>query len=338
MSDAAYVDDQDEPLADDAELLGDGLPPDEPPGEGDPEYGDLSIDDRARARGWKPLEEYRGDPKRWRTAEDFLRFGDEDNNSLRKEVHMLAARNHRQEGQLTRLQQDTDTLRVALDELKALGQRADKRGYERARAELMVQRQAAISNGEASQFEMIDAEVRRLDDDYRAPVAPPPAPSTPPAAAPPAIDPEIVTWAEDPSNVWFKADQQLNRAMISHMGVVETKWPAMAMRDKLLEAARRTRADFPERFEMPGQPPPRTPAPAPAPRQAPYAQPRGAAPRQPVRRSGFDVIEDPKDRAEARQQYERIRAADPGYTEEEHIAMILDPHADVLDLRQRFRK
>ena len=66
--------------------------------------------------------------------------------------------------------------------------------------------------------------------------------------------------------------------------------------------------------------------PAPAPRRGP---------RQPT---GWDAIEDPQDRADARAAFESIKRADPGMTETEYLEIYTNPHADELALRAQRKK
>ena len=50
-----------------------------------PEAGGNDVETQAREQGWAPLEEYKGDPKRWRSAEEFLEFGERVNPIIKKQ-------------------------------------------------------------------------------------------------------------------------------------------------------------------------------------------------------------------------------------------------------------
>lgn len=43
----------------------------------EPDGEELSIEERARAQGWVPKEEFKGDQARWRPAEEFVKRGEE---------------------------------------------------------------------------------------------------------------------------------------------------------------------------------------------------------------------------------------------------------------------
>lgn len=310
--------------------------------------GGVSIEAQARARGWKPLEEFNGPPSRWRTAEEFLRIGDSDNRILREEVRRLGTQNERLERQVGDLLNSAEEQREALSEMRELARRADERGYARALADLKAQRKEAVEEGNTALFDQLDEQVRELETERARPTAPTPAPTptpTPPPAPEPAptIAPEIVAFSE--ANPWFQTDQELNRVMLANFSAVQVRYPGWPLADLLEEAKQRTADEFPHKAATMGVELQETDegddnAPAPPPRPAPrrsgtVARPNGQGPGRRRAPSGWDTITDPAERAQAQAAFERIKKSDPDYTVAEYLAVYNDPHADAIELRRQ---
>ena len=66
-----------------------------------------------------------------------------------------------------------------------------------------------------------------------------------------------------------------------------------------------------------------------------FRSPSSASP-PPARQQAATInsIQDPKERADAREAFNRIKRQIPTYTEAEYMALYDDPHADVLAMQQ----
>ena len=310
------------PLPDDGEA--------EPPlaeDETDPVTG-LTRDD-AIAGGWRPLEDFQGEPRLWRDWPEFLRRGYEDPRILRERNATLMKKTTRLERQLGDTQAELATMKGQVGELLAITKQTQKSAYEQRRDALLAQRREAVENSDTSAFDRIEAELQR----EAAPVA---ATETPAAA--PRFHPAITEFVE--ANPWWTEDLDLQRAMNAHYDVIQRSRKDLDIDAQLALAKRRLMADFPDKFG--GAPVATTPRPRPAadprrPAAAGVARPTGGAalgrPRQPT--SGWDTIPDAAERAEAKAAFESQRRADPGLTEDEYLTIYHDPHADPLELRRQ---
>ena len=95
---------------------------------------------------------------------------------------------------------------------------------------------------------------------------------------------------------------------------------------------------YPERFGV--APAPRDPAPArPARRAAAVAAPTAGerAPAPGTRPTTINSIQDPAERAQAREAFNRMKRQMSDYTEAEYMALYDDPHGDVLTMQQKPR-
>ena len=91
----AHIDpalEDDLPLEDEDDLFDPNAPDDEEDGEDD-DPPEITLEQRARAMGWKPLAEYRGDPRRWTDAAEFIRKGEEELPVLRDQSRRIGRNN-----------------------------------------------------------------------------------------------------------------------------------------------------------------------------------------------------------------------------------------------------
>ena len=321
-----------------------------------PDEGEEEADweAQARAMGWHPLpadpqnptrDEYRGDPRRWVPAREFVETAQRELPVLRQNLKRLTDR-------VTDITADRDRLRTevaeqtnATREALELAKRADQRGYERARAELLEERREAVEAGDTAAFDSVQEKLDELERQQRT-AAPAPAPAAPreeppaepaPRDPPGQIQPEIKAFVE--AHPWFndKNRPYLQGAMIAFHAKVCRERTDLSVAAQLDEALAEMERAFPEILEDGAPPPPprqeppvRQPQPRPR-RPALNTQPPGAP-----RRAGgspFDRITDPDEKAQARKAFEVMKRADPGFTEDEYMALYDDPHLDVLTLR-----
>lgn len=102
----------------------------------------------AREHGWRPKEEFRGDPDQWRDAETFMKRADEVMPLLKKKTEALE---HKLKDMGRTIRQQTKLL-----------ESADKRAYERAVAELKAKRDEAAESGDMTTYRAADGELEKL--------------------------------------------------------------------------------------------------------------------------------------------------------------------------------
>ncbi len=300
----------------------------------------VSIEDRARAMGWKPQSEYRGDPRRWTDAATFIAHGEEELPILRDQNRRMSERLARNEGQMATMQKSLTEQAQAVKDAIALARRADEAGYQRALRELKAQEREAASTGDVETFDQVQEQIKALET-TRAAVEAPAAPVEDPPAAPPpqALAPEINAFIRENAD-WFNDATRpyLRDAMIAMHNAVIKEDSSVPVAEQLVLAKERMAAAYPEILgdgeEMP----------EPAPRPRPARRPASAlppSPPQPPRRPGaspFDTIADPAERDEAKRAYASIKRQDPDITPAEYMKMYDNPHIDALELRRQRKK
>jgi hypothetical protein len=115
--------------------------PDAPAAEAD----DAEDIARARRAGWRPKEEYKGDPKNWKDYADFNSVGDKIASKLTSKIESLASQNKKQEDLIRKL-------------VQAQGQ-VMQQAKEDALAALRAERRKSIEFGNVEEVEALDAKI-----------------------------------------------------------------------------------------------------------------------------------------------------------------------------------
>jgi hypothetical protein len=139
----------------------------------------------ARARGWKPKEEWDGDPDEWVSAKLFIKKGEEieDRQKLKKSIKALEAQN-KELGAIVRASLNAQT-------------------QEKAQA-LLNKRDNAIEMGDKAQVRQIETELGQIGQ------VPQPTPA------------EITDWVAKHSE-WWGVDPMATQAAVAYYGNLEAK-------------------------------------------------------------------------------------------------------------------
>ena len=195
-----------------------------------------SVEERARAMGWKPASELRVQPKNGvLTAEEFLTRGE-------TELPILRERNRMMESKLTEVTSKLDNATTMLSTMAERFRTVEQRAMDKARAELEKEREAAIASADVREVRRIESEMRDLEKTA-------PEPTTPRRAAE-VIDPDVAAWHAD-GNDWFTRDRDLaQEAQALHLSFQQTH-PHLTKRGNLDKVSETIRRLYPEKFENP---------------------------------------------------------------------------------------
>jgi hypothetical protein len=103
---------------------------------------------KAEKMGWTPKDQFKGDPAKWRPADEFVERGE-------NMVPILRATVKKQERQLAELQ-------ASMKEFAEYHNKAQQRANEQALATLRAERAEAIKNGDGAAFDKVDAQIDEL--------------------------------------------------------------------------------------------------------------------------------------------------------------------------------
>ncbi len=295
---------------------------------------ELTIEQRARLTGWKPPEEFKGDPRRHATAEEWVTRSESEIPVMKTDMKRLSQTVRRMERDHALLREENATLRAQHAEAIELARTAGQAAYARAVTDLKKQRDEAVSSGDVETFRQVDGDIAAMETE-RAKFTTPPV--VPPKPAP-EIWPETQDFLDD--NPWFRADPVLGKAMIAEHGAVITSRPALGRAEQYELAKKRVMEAFPDKFPAQAAPPPAANAdptgqpPAVRPRLRPVLDPQPG----PGGRRGpdpFTLITDATERAEARTQFDRQSRTNDKLDADEWVATYLDPGIDIISYKQR---
>ncbi len=141
----------------------------------------------ARKHGWRPKEEFKGDPAKWTDAETFVKRADEVMPFLEKQNKAL--------------KRELDDMKRTMRQAQEFYTKAEQRAYNQALADLEARHTEAVETGDVNAAKRVMADMRKLDDEF-----------TPPQiGAEPAFDEkqaraELAEWVEKTG--WYGPDEQ----------------------------------------------------------------------------------------------------------------------------------
>jgi cell division septum initiation protein DivIVA len=243
----------------------------------------------ARRLGWVPKDEFKGDPDKWRPAEEFLDRGKRILPILQRDNEKL----HKRVSEMETLVRETQE---AAKQLVEFNSKAEQRAYERARADLESRIEQAATNADPVAARAATRELAELEKQHK------PEPKT--EAKPQQLDPVIQSWIAEER--WFNTDRTLQAFAVETFGELERSSPGMAQSERLAETKKRVVSKFPEKFGM------EQPA---KPTAAAVATPagNGSAPRRNTKK-GYDDLPD-----DAKKACDRFVKMIPGYTRDQYV-------------------
>lgn len=184
------------------------------------------IEEKAIKMGWTPKDQFKGDPEKWRSADEFVERGE-------NMLPIVKAQVKRQEREIAELK---ETMR----QFGEYHTKTEQRAYERALNDLREQRAQAIKDGDGVEFDRVDTEIEKLRKQLEQ--------EKPAQVQDASKDPVYVEWRS--RNPWID-DPELESYAVSigeslrEAGVMEKGTEFLEMVGKKMKLA------FPERFKNP---------------------------------------------------------------------------------------
>jgi len=247
---------------------------------------------KARRLGWVSKEEFKGDPDKHRSAEEFLQRGE-------TILPILQRDNKKLHDTVSRFEKELKETKEAAAGVEDLIRKSAEREYKKQLRDLERKLDAAIETADVTQARQIRAEISELQTGEPAPKR-----ETKPVGEPdkPQVDPEIQSWIDQ--NDWFNKSVALRGYATEVYGDLEKQFPGKSRSELLAETKQRTVERFPEKF---GVNPKREGA-------AAVAAPGGVAgTKKPAGRTYDDLP------AEAKKACDKFVKNIPGYTKEKYV-------------------
>jgi len=215
-------------------VVADTAPVEREPAEQRQPAGD-DIETRARAQGWVSKDEFRGDPEKWRPADEFVRRGEE----------LLPIAIERARAAERRIQELEAQFQQKLSRVERVSEVALRRQREDLESRYAAALRDAAANGDVERYDQISQarhEVfRQFDDSVREQTE-----QRQPAPQDVAAAQKVQAWISQ--NPWFTIDGELNAvAQAHHMKLLREK-PGLSLDDNLSETRKYVQQRYPDRF------------------------------------------------------------------------------------------
>lgn len=200
------------------------------------EAGDNTVapneaETKAKRLGWVPKEDFKGDPDKHRSAEEFLERGE-------TMLPFLKRDNDKLHLSMTKLERKLDDQAQTFTKYVEFASKAEERAYQRAKTELEAKLDGAIETADVAGARQVRKEIAKLEEDKPAPVE---------VAKPViALDPIIQSWIGE--NDWFNKDKVLNASAVEIFGELELEQPGASKADLLAETKRQVMDKWPKKF------------------------------------------------------------------------------------------
>lgn len=158
---------------------------------------------KAKEMGWVPQEDFKGDPKNWRDAEEFVSRGEEILPIVRKDNERLRAEVAQTKAETARLKAMVDAGQEAIVELKAFHTEDTRRQVEKAQRDLRAGIKQAKADGNEDLEETLREELTEINAALKE-AGETRTKDTREAPPQPVVDPALIAWRAD--NPWFEVD------------------------------------------------------------------------------------------------------------------------------------
>lgn len=190
---------------------------------------------RARAMGWRPKDEFRGPEEKWRSAEEFVKRGEDELPILRERLKDTTRR-------LSEIE-----AKSAADLAKV--ERMAIAAVQRQRAELDAQYQAAmrhaVANADTERYDQLSRDRVAAVQKFDAQIAEANQPRRG-STNPPQVQATVDSWVQQ--NAWFDRDPTLNTVACAALSDFEKEAPGRSLEENLKLVSSYVRDKFPEKF------------------------------------------------------------------------------------------
>lgn len=181
------------------------------------EQGDPQVEQTARSMGWRPQEEWTGDPNKWVDANEFVERGEQI-------LPILRANNRDLRDNVLTLKQQNDKLAQELEATRTIVQGLEKHFTESLERQLADQRRQlkaelkdAVEDRDTDRELDIREQLDQLTEAEREAKAKQEAnkaklKATPDTNPNPGVDPALTAWMED--HPWFGEDKKRTKAVV----------------------------------------------------------------------------------------------------------------------------
>lgn len=203
------------------------LPPEAPP------EIPQEVQDRARLMGHIPLEEFKGDPKRWVPADKYVERAE-------NLMPILKSQLGKYESKILNLESTVESQRKTTEKLLKMSEKIGTQAYEQARRELNQKQLEAVREGDVEAYTVIEGEKEKLQRPEI--IEAPPEPQT---------NPSFDSWKGE--NSWYGTDPDMAMFADSYGRQYKQTNPNATYEQVLQASSEKIKSVFPHKFENPNR-------------------------------------------------------------------------------------
>ena len=190
-----------------------------------------AIEIQAKAMGWRPEEEFKGDPGKWKDAETFVSDGYQILPILRERTKTMASKMDVTNQELAKTQ---GLLKTLTDHHK----KTDERAYERAMRDIKADQRKAVENQDIETYDKLDKAL----DDLEKPLE---------TKGDPNVDPGFITWKDE--NPWYNEKPSMAMFADSVAAYVEQQNPDLKGKPFFDRVTEEVKLRYPDEFKNPNR-------------------------------------------------------------------------------------
>lgn len=167
------------------------------------ENNGVDIEVKAKEMGWVPQEDFKGDPKNWRDADEFVSRGEEILPIVRKDNERLRSEVAQTRLETARLKALVDAGQESMAELKKFHTEDTRRQVEKAQRDLRAGIKQAKADGNEDLEETLREELTEVNAALKE-AGQTRTKDTREEPPQPVVDPALISWKAE--NPWFETD------------------------------------------------------------------------------------------------------------------------------------
>lgn len=213
----------------------------------DTEPGARDYEAEARAEGWRPLEQFKGDPAKWVDAEEFVKRGENILPIVKAQNGKLKAELEGQKRTLAEMRAAMDEFKLFHEETSAKLKKDAKEAYAKAEADLKAARTQARRDGDDDKVDEINDALADLKAEAKN--AESKATKTAPtnkSSEDISKTPQFQQWAKD--NPWFggegKENERRSRLAVAVGQEIRARNPGIGIAEFLEQVTEEVEATF----------------------------------------------------------------------------------------------
>lgn len=209
--------------------------------------GATDVETRARAMGWVDKDEFRGDPARWRPADEFVQRGENEMPLLRENLRRTTDQLTELQTRLSRQEQE---FKGTVQRIERMSDTALKRQREQLEESYAAAMRNAAASGDLERYQQLETgkAVAISNFDQQASEAreqPKPPPSAPQGPTP-EYTTKVESWAQ--RNAWYKTDPELHNVANGYSAFLTQMNPNITLDDNLAQTESYMKKRFADKF------------------------------------------------------------------------------------------